>query len=297
MDMNKNIEALIEDTAFSLLKLAAIRLPTDVKNALQKAYYKERHEIGRLHLKNMLENIKLAEEMNVPICQDTGTIIFYVKAGANFRGLDKVRSILYKAARKATLEIPLRPNAVDPFINKNSGDNTGRYMPYINWDICEGDTLEITVLLKGGGAENACALKMMNPSEGVLGMKKFVIESVLRAGGTPCPPTIIGVGVGGGADVAMALAKKALLRPVDDENSDEYVARIEKNLYEAINLTGIGPMGLGGDTTVLAVKIEYAHRHPASYPVAVVFQCWAARKASARICPGGEVEYLTHKLE
>ena len=295
--MNRDIEVLIEDTAFSLLKLAAIRLPADVKNALQKAYHRERHEIGRLHLKNILENIKLAEEMNVPICQDTGTIIFYVKAGANFRGLDKIKGILYKAARRATLEIPLRPNAVDPFTNRNSGDNIGRYIPYINWEISRGDVLEITALLKGGGSENVCALKMMKPGEGVVGMKKFVIECVLKAGGMPCPPTIIGVGIGGGADIAMTLAKKALLRPVDDENPDANIARIERNLCEAINLTGIGPMGLGGDTTALAVKIEYAHRHPASYPVAVAFQCWAARKASARIYSDGKVEYLTHKLE
>jgi len=295
--MNRDIEVLIENTAFSLLKLAAIRLPADVKNALQKAYHRERHEIGRLHLKNILENIKLAEELNVPICQDTGTIIFYVKAGANFRGLDKIRGILYKAARRATLEIPLRPNAVDPFTNRNSGDNIGRHIPYINWEISRGDALEITALLKGGGSENVCALKMMKPGEGVVGMKKFVIECVLKAGGMPCPPTIIGVGVGGGADIAMTLAKKALLRPVDDENPDANIARIERSLCEAVNLTGIGPMGLGGDTTALAVKIEYAHRHPASYPVAVAFQCWAARKASARIYPDGKVEYLTHKLE
>lgn len=290
-----DFESLIENAALSLIRLAAVRLPTDVKDALQRAYIEERHEIGRLQLGNILENIRLAEEMNVPLCQDTGTIIFYVRAGANFRVLDKVESALLRAVRRATLEVPLRPNAVNPFTNKNSGDNTGRRIPYINWEVSDGGSLEITVLLKGGGSENACALKMMEPSEGVDGVKKFVVECVLKAGGMPCPPTIVGVGVGGGADIAMALAKRALLRPVGEENPDADMAKMEKELREAINSTGIGPMGLGGDTTALDVKIEYAHRHPASYPVAVAFQCWAARKAAVRIYTNGEIEYLTHK--
>ncbi|MBS7654066.1 fumarate hydratase [Candidatus Bathyarchaeota archaeon] len=285
----------MEDAALSLIRLAAVRLPMDVKEALQRAYLEERSEIGRLQLRNILENIRLAEEMNVPLCQDTGTIVFYVRTGVNFRVLDKVESALLRAVRRATLEVPLRPNAVDPFTNKNSGDNTGRHIPYINWEISDGDTLEITVLLKGGGSENACVLRMMEPSEGVDGVKKFVVECVLKAGGMPCPPTIVGVGVGGGADIAMTLAKRALLRPVGEDNPNADLAKMEKELREAINSTGIGPMGLGGDTTVLDVKIEYAHRHPASFPVAVAFQCWAARKAAARIYSNGEIEYLTHK--
>ncbi|MBS7635061.1 fumarate hydratase, partial [Candidatus Bathyarchaeota archaeon] len=220
-----DFESLIEDAALSLIRLAAVRLPMDVKEALLRAYRGERHEIGRLQLRNILENIRLAEEMNVPLCQDTGTIVFYVRAGVNFRVLDKVESALLRAVRRATLEMPLRPNAVDPFTNKNSGDNTGRRIPYINWEISDGDSLEITVLLKGGGSENACALRMMEPSEGVDGVKKFVIECVLKAGGMPCPPTIVGVGVGGGADIAMALAKRALLRPVGEESSKADLAK------------------------------------------------------------------------
>jgi fumarate hydratase subunit alpha len=290
-----DFESLIENAALSLIKLAAVRLPMDVKEALQKAHCRERHEIGRLQIENILENIRLAEEMNVPLCQDTGTIVFYVRAGANFRVLNRVEPALFRAVRRATLEVPLRPNAVNPFTNKNSGDNTGRYIPYVNWEISDGDWLEISVLLKGGGSENACALRMMEPSEGVEGMKKFVVECVLKAGGMPCPPTIVGIGVGGGADIAMALAKRALLRPIGEENPNMDLAKIEKELCEAINATGIGPMGLGGDVTALDVKIEYAHRHPASYPVAVAFQCWAARRAAARIYPNGEIEYLTHK--
>ncbi|MEM2673622.1 MAG: fumarate hydratase [Candidatus Bathyarchaeia archaeon] len=291
-----NIQSLIEDVTVRLLRLAAVRLPEDVKEAIRKAYSVERNPIGKLQLKNILENIRLAEERNVPLCQDTGVISFYLRIGSNFKGLGEIKDALYKAARRATLEIPLRPNSVDLFTGKNSGDNTGRYIPYINWEITDGDYLEITALLKGGGSENACALKMMNPSDGLNGLKRFVIESVIKAGGIPCPPTIIGVGLGGGADIAISLAKKAILKPISEENPDENIAGLERELYEAINRIGIGPMGLGGDITTLAVKIEHAHRHPASYPVAVVFQCWAARKASAHIYSDGEVKYLTHKV-
>lgn len=288
--------SLIEEVALKLLELAAIRLPDDVKGALQKAYHEEKSPLGRLHLQNILENISLAERENIPVCQDTGTISFYLKVGSRFRGLGKVEKALRSAVRKATLSIPLRPNAVDFLSNVNSGDNTGRYLPYLSWEIFEGDCLEITALLKGGGSENACALKMMNPSEGLDGLKKFIVESVIKAGGLPCPPTIIGVGLGGGADIAMSLAKKALLKPLDEKPEDERIANLEKELLETVNMTGIGPMGLGGSITALAVKIECAHRHPASYPVAVAFQCWAARKAAARILSDGVVDYLTHKV-
>jgi fumarate hydratase subunit alpha len=189
----------------------------------------------------------------------------------------------------------LRPNAVDPFTRKNSGDNTGRLIPYINWEITEEDTIEITALPKGGGSENVCALGMITPGEGVRGLKKFVIDTVIKAGAKPCPPNILGVGMGGGADIAMKIAKKALLRPINQPNPNPELAQLEKQLYEAANSTGIGPMGLGGKFTVLGVNIEYAHRHPASYPVAVAYQCWAARRATACIHVDGTVEYLTHK--
>lgn len=287
---------LIEDVAFNLLKLAVIKLPADVKEALQQAYKEETSEAGKVNLKAILTNIEFAEKMNTPICQDTGTIIFYVKAGAQAEGLEKVEAALRSATKRATIEVPLRPNAVDPFTKKNSGDNTGRFIPYVNWEVTDGDSIEITVLPKGGGSENVCALGMITPGEGVKGLKRFVIDTVIKAGAKPCPPNILGVGVGGGADIAMKTAKKALLRPLNQSNPNQELAQLEKELYEAANSTGIGPMGLGGKFTVLGVNIEYAHRHPASYPVAVAYQCWAARRATARINADGTVEYLTHKV-
>ena len=290
-----NLEDLIENVTVNLLQLAVTELPEDVKTALRNAYDKERSPIGKTQLKTILENIKLAEERRIPICQDTGLISFYLKAGSQFKDLDKIEKILRKAVMRATVKIPLRPNAIDPFIQKNTNNNTGRHVPYIHWDIANGDFLEITAFPKGGGSENMCALKILKPAEGLTGLKRFVVKSAVNAGGMPCPPTIIGVGIGGGADIAMDLAKRALLRPLDEQHPNPFVVQLEQELLEAVNKTGIGPMGLGGDSTALALRIEYAHRHPASYPVAIAFQCWAARRATARIYADGSVECLSHK--
>lgn len=291
-----NLEKTVEDVAVNLLRLAVTELPQDVKEALQKAYREETSEAGKTQLKAILENIELAEKTRTPMCQDTGTIIFYVKAGSEVEGLDKVEGALNNATKKATPEIPLRPNAVDPFTQKNTGDNTGRNIPFIHWEIVPGDALEITVLPKGGGSENVCTIGMLVPGEGIKGLKKFVIDTVVKAGSMPCPPNILGVAVGGGADISMKLAKKTLLRPIDQPNPDPEIAKLEKELLEAANQIGIGPMGLGGKTTVLGVNVDYAARHPASFPAAVAFNCWAARRASARIYPDGRVEYLTHRV-
>lgn len=295
-DNKLDLETIIEDTAFRLLQLAVIELPKDVKDALKQAYKEETSEAGKTQLEAILQNIELAEKTKTPVCQDTGMIIFYIKAGADVKGLDKIEPALKKATIRATKEVPLRPNAVDPFTQKNSGDNTGNYIPYIHWQIEPGNTIEITVMPKGGGSENVCALGMIPPGEGVKGLKKFVIDTVIKAGAQPCPPNILGVAAGGGADISIKLAKAALLRPIDKPNANPELAKLEKELLEAANMTGIGPMGLGGKSTILGVNVDYAFRHPASYPVAVAFQCWAARRATARIYPDGHIEYLTHKV-
>jgi fumarate hydratase subunit alpha len=288
---------IVETVAFNILKQAVIYLPEDVKQALEKAYAEETSETGKTQLKAILDNIELAEKYQAPVCQDTGTIIFYVKAGAEAEGLDKIEEALVNATRRATKEVPLRPNAVDPFAGKNSGDNTGRNIPYMNWEIVAGKDVELTVMTKGGGSENVCIGGMLVPGEGIKGLKKFVIDAVIKAGAKPCPPNILGIAIGGGADISMKLAKKALMKSLNESNSDPEIAKLEKEIFEAANMTGIGPMGLGGKTTVLGVHIDYAHRHPASFPAAVAFNCWAARRASARIHPDGTVEYLTHKLK
>jgi fumarate hydratase subunit alpha len=289
-------EKTVENVAVKLLQLAVTTLPQDVKEALQRAHREEDNMVGTAQLKAILDNVELAETTLAPMCQDTGIIIFYVKAGSQVTGLDKVEDALRKATLRATEEIPLRPNAVDPFTQKNTGNNTGRHVPYIHWKIVPGDTLEITALPKGGGSENVSVLGMLSPSQGLNGLKKFVVDAVINAGAKPCPPTVLGVAVGGGADIALKLAKETLIEPLNQPNPNPELAKLEQELLEAANSTEIGTMGLGGKTTVLDVKVDYAHRHPASYPVAVVAQCWAARRASARIRSDGTVEYLTHKV-
>ncbi len=284
---------MIENVAVELLRRAVIYLPEDVKRALQRAYENEDNAAAKTQLEAILRNIKLAEENEAPVCQDTGLINFYVSVGGKLWDLVEIEEALRRATRRATREVPLRPNAVDIFTEKNTGDNTGRMVPHINWEFTTGDVLEITAFPKGGGSENMCALRMASPGEGLSAVKRFVVDSVLEAGAKPCPPVILGVGIGGGSDIAMKLAKKALLRPLDQPNQNPEAAKLEEELLKAVNMTGIGPMGVGGRSTCLGVKVEYAHRHVASYPVAVAFQCWAARRASARIHPDGSVEYLT----
>jgi fumarate hydratase subunit alpha len=288
---------IVENVAFNILKQAVIYLPDDVKQALTKAYAEETSDTGKTQLKAILDNVELAEKYQAPICQDTGTIIFYVKAGAKAKDLDKIEEALINATRKATKEVPLRPNSVDPFTQKNSGDNTGRYIPFLHWEIVPGDSLELTVMTKGGGSENVCVTGMLVPGEGINGLKKFVVDAVIKAGAKPCPPNILGIAIGGGTDIAITLAKKVLLKPLHEANENPEIAKLEKEIFEAANMTGIGPMGLGGKTTVLGVHVDYAFRHPASFPAAVAFNCWAARRASARINTDGTVEYLTHKIE
>jgi fumarate hydratase subunit alpha len=269
----------VEDTICRLYRDSVIELPEDVKNALKKAYDNESDETARLNLRAVLDNIDAAHKNGIPMCQDTGLPIVFVKLGSV-----KVEN-LYKGIKngveKATKEVPLRPNVVDPFTRKNTGTNTGKGIPLVDVEVVDNDYLELTIFPKGFGSENNNALKMGLPGEGVEGVKNFVMETVLAAGGKPCPPTRIGVGIGGSSDYALKLAKKALLRDVDSKNLDNRLAELEYEILELVNSTGIGPMGLGGKTTTLDVKVELADTHTAGLPVGVCIQCWAARHASA----------------
>lgn len=282
------IEAIVE-----AIKLAETRLPEDTVKALEKAYYEEQNELAKTQLGAILENIKIAEKEKLPMCQDTGLQTFFVQVGYDFPMLRELEAAIKEAVRTATEKVPLRPNAVHPFLNKNSGDNTGRFVPYIHWSFVEGDSATIHIVPKGGGSENMSGLYMLPPGVGIEGIKKTVIEHIFRSGGKPCPPTVIGVGIGGGADIALILAKKAaVLRPVGSRHDEKFVAELEEELYRMANKLGIGPMGLGGKTTVLDVHIEYAHRHPATLPVGIVTQCWANRRAKVVIKRDGSVEVV-----
>jgi fumarate hydratase subunit alpha len=282
------MEDAVEDTVVRLLRDAVTYLPPDVVDALREAERNEDSDIARSQLWTILENIDAAGRLNAPMCQDTGVLIFFV-SGRMVPGLEES---IRRGVARATREIPLRPNAVHPLTRHNPGTNVAEGLPQISYHPTDDGYTEITVMPKGAGSENMSALAMLTPSQGLAGLKAFVLDTVVKAGGKPCPPTIVGIGIGGTADLATSLAKKALLRPLDEENPDPQLAALERELAEAFNLTGIGPMGLGGRATVLGVRIGLAYCHTASLPVAVNLQCWAARKATARIYPDGKVEYL-----
>lgn len=268
----------MKEQIIELIRRVHTQLPRDVVSALRAAYRREDSEIARLQLRNILENIKLAKKFNVPLCQDTGLPIFYVYLGKNADRKAIERAII-DGVKEATEKVPLRQNVVDPITRKNSGNNTGEGIPLINWGFSNGAATEVLYLPKGAGSENCSAAKMLKPSEGLKGIKEFVLETVEGAGGRPCPPTIVGVAIGGSIDLAARLAKEALLRPVNSYNKRSDIARLERELLREINTLGIGPMGLGGRTTSLKVNIELAGCHTASLPVAVNIQCWAHRYA------------------
>ncbi len=292
----KDPTQVIQDTTVRLLRMAATKLPQDIEEALRAAYEDETEETAKTQFAAILKNIEIAAT-GVPMCQDTGIIIFYLRVGDEFPFLGDIKSALEKATVEATTRVPLRPNAVNPIVGGNSGDNTGRKIPWINWEIVEGDTLEITAFPKGGGSENVSIVGMLKPGVGLTGVKKLVIDNAMDYMGKACSPNIIGIGIGGGADIAIKVAKQQLMRPLADSHPEPEVAAIEDELKEALNSTGIGPMGLGGKTTVLGVKMDYAMRHPASLPVGVAVQCWAARRSTAVISKDLQVDYLTHPLE
>ncbi len=273
------------------LKVASIYLPPDVKEALQRAYEEEVNPAAKAQLEAIRRNIDLAEKLKAPICQDTGLVTYYVKLGAKFPAIDVVEEALIEATRIATKEVPLRPNSVDPITGRNPGDNTGRYTPVIVWDGIDpqGDYLEVTVVPKGGGSEYVAVFTMIPPGKGLEGVKEVILDAVVKAGAMPCPPTIIGVGIAGTADMAIHLAKKcAVVRKIGTKHPEPTVADLERRILEMINKLGIGTMGMGGKTTALAVHVDYAYRHPATYAVAVVFQCWAARRATVVVKSTGE---------
>ena len=272
-----------EDIVVRLIRLASTKLPADIGWALEAAAGWETGEIAYSQLGAIMENAKKAEFLGRAMCQDTGLPIFYVSGKFDA----SVKKDIENAVRRATAELPLRPNLVDPITRENTGDNTGFSSPFIHFEPTDDDFLEISVLPKGAGSENMTRLAMLNPADGIEGIKRFVIDSVLDAGGRPCPPSIVGIGIGGTSDVCVSMAKEALLLPLSKRNKDKAIAALEDELFMKLNESGLGPMGLGGQTTVLGVRIKTAGCHTASLPVAVNIGCWATRRANVRIYSDG----------
>jgi fumarate hydratase subunit alpha len=272
-DRSKILTALSLATA-DALREAVIRLPPDVKRAIERAAAKEKNPVAQGEFSNILKNIALAEKLEVPLCQDTGVPVVYLTLPPDVPLTAGIFEAVADGVRAATQQIPLRPNVVDPLTRHNTGDNTGPDMPVIH--VRPGKTCTVTVLPKGAGAENVSRIAMLPPSHRY-GIEGFVVETVLNAGGKPCPPVVLGVGIGSTFDGVAALAKEALLLPVDE------MTTFEQEICNSVNRIGIGPMGLGGDTTALAVKVRTAACHTASLPVAVNVQCWADRRATREV--------------
>ena len=268
------IHASLADATFRAYREAVIRLPPDVMRVIRKAAAAETNPVARGEFANILKNIEEAERLGVPLCQDTGVPVVYLTIPPDVSLTADLCDAVAQGIRRATREVPLRPNAVDPLSRHNTGDNTGAGMPAIH--IKPGPMFTVTVLPKGAGAENTSGIAMILPTH-QNEIEGFVVETMLRAGGKPCPPVVLGIGIGGTFDGAAALAKEALLLPIDQ--MDDY----EQQICTAVNRLGIGPMGLGGDTTALAVKVKTAACHTASLPVAVNVQCWAHRHATVEV--------------
>lgn len=278
----RNIDAkVIEDTVARLCIEANLRLPPDVINAIERAEKAEPWDGAKRILSLLGDNVRIASEKMLPVCQDTGMACVFVELGQDVHIEGDFEQAVNNGVRRGYGEGYLRKSVVcDPLRRVNTGDNTPAL---VTVKLTRGDKMRITVMPKGFGSENMSALKMLKPADGVEGVKSFVLDTVEKAGANPCPPIIVGVGIGGSFDKAACLAKHALLRPVDEPNPDEYYAALERELLEKINALGIGPQGFGGKTTALAVLIEEMPTHVAGLPVAVNISCHATRRASASL--------------
>ena len=250
-------------------------LPKDVKTRIEECHKAEPWPQAQEILERIMENYQIAEEGARPICQDTGLACVFVKMGQEVHVNGNLADAINEGVRQGYTEGYLRKSVVrDPLDRVNTGDNTPAMIYY---DIVPGDKLEITVAPKGAGSENMSQIKMLKPSDGIQGVKDFILWAVENAGPNPCPPIVVGVGVGGTFDKAAFLAKKALTRDLDEHNPDPFWADLEKEMLEKVNELGIGPQGLGGLTTALSVNIEQMPTHIAALPVAININCHVAR--------------------
>ncbi len=273
----REIQASAITEAIARLSMEAnYELEDDVQKSLESAYEKEESPAGTEVLRQILENSEIARTERIPICQDTGLAVIFIEMGQDLHitGGD-FETAVNEGVKKGYTDGYLRKSVLaDPVRGGNTGDNTPAI---IHLRIVPGDKLAIYVVPKGGGSENMSRIAMMKPADGIEGVKQFVTESVRSASGNPCPPVVVGVGIGGSFERCAYLAKKALLRLIGSAHEDPFYAELEKDLLTLVNNTGVGPMGLGGRVTALAVHVETAPRHIASFPVSVNMNCHAAR--------------------
>ena len=286
----------ITDKILELIRFASTDLPPDVENSLRKAVEQEEPgSAARGALETILKNVELSRKNSTPICQDTGTPIFYVRYPEGW-STRKLRQQIKEAVATATQRSYLRPNAVEALSGKNSGDNLGdQHFPTIHFEEVEGDTLTIDVMLKGGGCENVGAQyslpdTSLGASRDLAGVRKVVLDAVQKAQGQGCAPGILGVAIGGDRGSSYYASKEVLFQNLEAHNPDPKLAEMEKRLTDESNQMGIGPMGFGGKTTVLGTKMTSMHRLPASFFVSISYMCWAYRRRRMSL-QGDQVSY------
>jgi fumarate hydratase subunit alpha/L(+)-tartrate dehydratase alpha subunit len=291
--MDKFDYTVVEETAKQLYIKALCDLPPDVRDALKKAYARETNPAARSVFEAMFKAIDIADKKKTLLCQDTGLPIYKVTIGSQYAWNGAtIKKALYEGAGRATREFPFRSSSTHTITRVNPQTSVGPGLPVCYFDFKEdSEVLDILMVPKGSGSENMSRMQMFYPQHGIKAVKKFILDTVIESGANPCPPGIIGVGLGGTSDLVMKLAKDAIVRPVGQRNTDPMLAEMEVELENAINATGRGPMGLGGDVSCLAVHIESAYTHITQNPVAVNTQCWPARRARAQILPSGKVTY------
>ena len=275
---------LLEETAREAYVTALRDIPPDVRKGLREAIERESDARARQVMRTMLRAVDLGDE-GMMVCQDTGIPIFWVRIGTGwYVDGGRLHGLLESATRKATVDTPFRSSIVHPISRENRQDSTGEGIPAVKFSFEPGaDYLELLMMPKGSGSENWSFLKMLVPADGEKGIRKFILECVVDAGGKACPPLVIGVGIGGTSDQCMGLAKEATARKVGERHSDPRVAEFELAMLAEVNRLGIGPQGLGGDTTALDVHVERAWTHNSMNPVAVNMQCWRGERRRARI--------------
>lgn len=271
-------------------------LPDDVLAKLQELNKKENAPLARIIYEAMFDDLKMAQELDRPCCQDTGVIQYFVQVGTGFPLIDEIEDCLCQAVKKATIIGPLRHNAVEVFDEKNTGNNVGTRAPWIDWEIIpHTDDVNIYVYMAGGGCSLPGTAKVLMPLEGYEGLVKFVFDQITSYGINACPPLLVGIGIAGSAEVAAKLSKKALLRPIGTHNSNPRGAELESLIENGLNALKIGPGGLGGESSVMGVHIEQAARHPATIAVGLSTGCWAHRRGLIRINAKLDYEMIFHK--
>ena len=294
-----NREQAVADLTNVMSKFTAYigkRLPTDVTQKLGDLREKEVNFLAKEVYESMRQNQEAADKLDRPSCQDTGVIQYFLTAGANFPLLGELEEILQEATAGATREGPLRHNAVETFVEKNTGTNTGSKIPWLDWDIVPGDdSVTIDVYMAGGGCTLPGKATVLMPGQGYEGVAEFVFDVITSRGVNACPPLLVGVGVSTSAETAARLSKKAILRPVDSRHPNDNAALMEQLLTDGLNELGLGPQGLTGNNSVMGVNIESSARHPSTIGVAVSTGCWAHRRGRIRIHADMSYEVISHQ--